>query len=306
MPRPPLVVQRPHLLMALDPAGPALGRLLLSGRRRGWDGDGDGAVRQGHPLTTDRIIDGRERLVMCVDHVFEGFHQMLQEVKAIGDLGGLGRPLAGPVGIGSRPIAGHNFHPRMCSEPLGHGVGLPIGPQGDRLPAFQIDQDGPIGLAFTEREIVDAQDPRCAVARERQATDDAEESLTAERASQAPTEPHAGRPAEREADGDQPCNQAPRPPSPRRDHLRQPLRKDPAGALRVGTHKLADAELPSDPGNAPGQIGERARVAAVDTRGKDSADRAGHDLLCRGHAQDQQRGRVVQVPRIELKCGGLR
>ena len=35
MPRPPLVVQRPHLLMALDPAGPALGRLLLSGRGRG-------------------------------------------------------------------------------------------------------------------------------------------------------------------------------------------------------------------------------------------------------------------------------
>jgi hypothetical protein len=39
----------------------------------------------------------------------------------------------------------------------------------------------------------------------------------------------------------------------------------------------------------------------VDTRGQDSADRAGHHLLGRGHAQDQQRGRVVQVPRIELK-----
>ena len=81
----------------------------------------------------------------------------------------------------------------------------------------------------------------------------------------------------------------------------QPLRKDPAGALRVGTDKLADAELPSDAGHAPGQIGERARVAAVDTRGEDGADRAGHDLLCRGHVQDQQRGGVVQVPRIELK-----
>jgi hypothetical protein len=238
---------------------------------------------------------------MRLEHLFEAFHQMLQQVKPISDLGGLGCPEARPIGIGTGPIARDDLHPRVGPQPLRQGPGLTIGPQGDRLPAFQINQDGPRGLAFAQGEIVDAQDPWRVIARERQATDDAEESLTAERASQAPTEPHAGRPAEREADGDQPCNQAPRPPSPRGDHLRQPLRKDPAGALRVGTHKRADAELPSDPGNAPGQIGERARVAAVDTRGKDSADRAGHVLLCRGHAQDQQRGRVIQVPRIELK-----
>jgi hypothetical protein len=61
VPRPPLVVQRPHLLMAVDPAGPALGRLLLVGRRRPWDGDGRSAVRQGHPLTTEGLIDGGER-----------------------------------------------------------------------------------------------------------------------------------------------------------------------------------------------------------------------------------------------------
>ena len=144
MPRPPLLVQRPHLLMALDPAGPTLGRLLLSGRWRGWNGDGDGAVRQGHPLTTDGIIDGCERLVMRVEHLLEGFHQILEQVKPVGDLGGLGRPVARPIGIGSGPIARDDLHPRMGPQPLGQGLGLPIGQQGDRLPAFQIDQDGPI------------------------------------------------------------------------------------------------------------------------------------------------------------------
>jgi hypothetical protein len=127
MPRPPLVVQRPHLLRALDPAGPTLSRLRLSGRWRGWHGDGDGAVRQGHPLTTDRSIDGRERLVMRLEHGFESFHQILQEVKPVGDLHGLGRSLARPIGIGLGPIASDDLHPWMGLEPLGQGVCLPIG-----------------------------------------------------------------------------------------------------------------------------------------------------------------------------------
>jgi hypothetical protein len=63
-----------------------------------------------------------------------------------------------------------------------------------------------------------------------------------------------------------------------------PFRHDPAGALRVGTDQRADAQLPSDPGPAPGHIGARAGVTAVDPRGQDSADRTGHDLRCRGHA----------------------
>jgi hypothetical protein len=111
---------------------------------------------------------------------------------------------------------------------------------------------------------------------------------------------------ERQTDGEQPCHQALRLPGPRRHHPRKPFREDATGTLRVGTDELADAELPPDAGNAPGQIGEGARVPAVDTRGENSADWAGHDLLGGGHVQDQQRGGIVQVPRIKLKCGGLR
>jgi hypothetical protein len=304
MARPAVLPQRPPLLMALNPTGPPWGRLLLSGRWRGWNGDG--AVRQGHPLTTDGVIDGGERRPVRMEHLLEAFHQILQEVKPISDLGGLGGPMARPIGIGSGPIARDDLYSRVGPQPLRQGLCFPIGQQGDRLPAFQIDQDGPIGLAFPEREIIDAQDSWRAVARERQAMDEAQEGLTAEQASQAPTEPHAGRPAQHQPDGDQPRDQAPRPPSPRGDDLGQPLRKDPTGALRVGADELADAELPPDTSGAPGQIGGGACIAAVDTRGEDSADRAGHDLLCGSHVQDQQRGGIVQVPSIKLKCGGLR
>jgi hypothetical protein len=269
--------------MALNPAGPPLGRLLLSSWWRGWDGDRGGAVRQGHSLTTDGVIDGGERGPMGVEHLLEGFHQILQQVKPVGDLGGLRRSLARPIGIGSGSVARDDLDPRVGPQPLRQGLGLPIGQQGDRLPAFQLDQHGPIGLACAQGEIVHAQDAWRAVARKRQATDHTQQGLAAERASQALTEAHAGRPTQREPDGEQPRDQAPRSPSPRGDHLGQPLRKDPTGTLPVGTHKLADAELPSNTRGTPGQIGERAGVAAVDTSGEDGADWTGHELLGRGH-----------------------
>jgi hypothetical protein len=257
-------------------------------------------------LTTEGLIDGGERLAMRMEHLIEGFHQVLQQMKPVSDLHGLWRPVACPVGIGSGTIARDDLHPRVGPQPRRQGLGLSVGQQGDRLPAFQIDQDGPIGLAFTKREIIDAQDPWRAVARERQATDQAQEGLTAERASQASTETHASRPAQRQPGDEPPRDQAPRPPSLWGDDFGKPLCKDLTGALPVGTHKLADAELPSDMRATPGQINERAGVTAVDTRGEDGADRTGRDLLGRGHVQRHQCGRVVKMPRIELKCGSLR
>jgi hypothetical protein len=204
MARPAVLPPRPHLLMAFDPAGPTRGRLLRSGREQGWDGDSDGAIHPGHLLTTDGIMDGGERRPMRVEHRLEGFHPMLEPVQPLRDLGGLGCPGARPIGRGASPIARDDLHLRVGPQPRRQGRGLPIGPQGDRLPACQSDPDGPRGLACSPGELVDAQGPWRAVARERQATDATAEGLTAERASQAPTQTHAGRPAQREPEGDQP------------------------------------------------------------------------------------------------------
>jgi hypothetical protein len=104
-PRPPAVVPRPPRRMGLDPAGPPLGCRLLPGRSRGWNGDGTGAVRQGHRLTTDGGMDGRARLVLRLAHRFAAFHQRLEQVKPRRDLGGFGGPVARPLGRGAGPIA---------------------------------------------------------------------------------------------------------------------------------------------------------------------------------------------------------
>jgi hypothetical protein len=129
------------------------------------------------------------------EHMLEGFHELLQQVKPISDLGGLWRPLASPLDRGFGPIAGHNRIPWRRSEPLGQGVCRPIGPHGDRLPAFQIEQHRAIGLACAEREVVNASDRWSAVAWEQQAMDHAQEGQAADREAQASAQAGAHRPA---------------------------------------------------------------------------------------------------------------
>ena len=96
---------------------------------------------------------------MRVEDLFEGFHQVLEQGKPIGDLGGLWCAVARPVGIGFGPIARQDLHPRVGLKPLRQGCPLPVGQQGHRLPALQIDQDRAIGLAFPQGEIVDTEHP---------------------------------------------------------------------------------------------------------------------------------------------------
>jgi hypothetical protein len=61
----------------------------------------------------------------------------------------------------------------MRLEPHSHGLSLTIGQQCNGPSALQINQHGPVGLAFAEREVVNTEDLWCAVAWEWQATDHA-------------------------------------------------------------------------------------------------------------------------------------
>jgi hypothetical protein len=278
---------------------------VVVGMRGGGDRDRHGAVRPGHPWTPEPVMDGVKPRPMRVAHGGKGCQQMLEEGKPISHLGGLGCPMASTVRRGAGAVARDDLHPRVGPQPRRHRLGRTSGPQGDRRPAFSIDQHGPRRRAFAQRASVHAPDLWRAVARARQGTDHAQAGLTAERASPARTQTHAGRPAQCETHGDQPGGQAPRPPSPRRHHVRPPFRTDPAGTRRVGTDTRADAALPSTAGYAPGPIGARARVTAVDPRGEHGAARTGHDLRCRGHGPGHQRGGVVERPSVALAGGGL-
>ena len=60
---------------------------------------------------TDGVIDGCERRPMRVEHLLEGFHQILEQVKPISDLDGLWRSLARPISIGSGSVARDDLYP---------------------------------------------------------------------------------------------------------------------------------------------------------------------------------------------------
>jgi hypothetical protein len=94
---------------------------------------------------------------MGVQHLIESFGEVLQQVKAIGDLDRLGGTLPGPVRVCSGPIAGDHADAGMGLQPEGAGLGLTIGQKGERAPPLEVNQHGAIGLAFPVGPVVDAE-----------------------------------------------------------------------------------------------------------------------------------------------------
>ena len=148
--RPALAVQGPDLLMQPLPACLALCRALLRWQRDvvRWYGYGHRPLGQRHRLLAHRLIDGVEGVAVGEEHLVQRFPEILQEMKAVGDLGGSGGPLARTFGIGGGAIACDHLDTRMLPEPLGQGLAGTIWEKCHGLATFQIDQHGAIGLAF--------------------------------------------------------------------------------------------------------------------------------------------------------------
>ena len=118
---------------------------------------------------------------MLVEHLLQGLGEIAQEMPAIGDLRGGGRPLTRPIGVGGRAVTRDHLDARMCLEPLRQGVGGAIREQRHGLPALQIDQDRPIALAFPQGEIVDPEHRRGGERWHRMSAQPAQQSVPAHR-----------------------------------------------------------------------------------------------------------------------------
>jgi hypothetical protein len=100
--------------------------------------------------------DGRKGLAMGMKDLIQGFGEVLQQVSASGDLDRVGGALPGPLRVGSESIPGDHTDAGMGLSPEGHGLGLTIGPEGERSPPCEIDPHSPRALAFAQGEIVHA------------------------------------------------------------------------------------------------------------------------------------------------------
>jgi hypothetical protein len=168
--RPTLAVQGPDLGMQRLAVSLALGGTLLRRQRDivGWHRHGDRPGRQCHRLLALQSIDRLQGLSMRDKHLVQRFAEILQEMKAVGDLHGSRSSLPCAFGIGGRAIARDDLDPGMRPQPLGQSIGRALREQRDRLAALQIDQHGAIALTFAQREVIHTEDRRRRTRRKRQ------------------------------------------------------------------------------------------------------------------------------------------
>src|SRR5260221_8739644 len=85
--------------------------------------------------------------------------QVLQQVKAVGDLGGLGCPRS--CALGNRPatVATDHLHraSSMDAEPIGKGGRLAVREEVEHAMRFEVHEDGPVAGAAAKGEVVDAE-----------------------------------------------------------------------------------------------------------------------------------------------------
>ena len=223
-------MQGPDLFLRALPARLALGRALLGRRGRVWSchGHRDHTVGQRHGLLAQRRIDRVEHLAMRGKNLVQRFRQVLEEMKAVGDLNRRRRPVVCAIGLGFRPMARDHLDPRMPPKPLRQGRRGAIGEECDRLAALEIAEHRAVGLAFPHRQIVYTKDTRACARWDRSPAEHAQEGTTADGYAQDTAELCARCPAQGHGDVRQPVQEAPRPPSPRGHDTGQSLRKDTA------------------------------------------------------------------------------
>jgi hypothetical protein len=93
------------------------------------------------------------------EHLVQRRAGILDQMKTISHLDGIGRSSPRSIGVSLRSIAYDHLHTGMLAQPVSQGLGFASGQEVNRLAPFQVDQDGGIGLAPAQRQIIDSQHP---------------------------------------------------------------------------------------------------------------------------------------------------
>jgi hypothetical protein len=282
-----LAPQGPDLLIARHPLGPAPGGFGLHHCGAGWRWNwcDNSPVVWGHRGIAHGLIDDLEGCATSTEHLLKDLREVLEQMKAIGDLSGCRCSLSDPTRIGFRPVAGDHLDPRMRPKPLGQGLRFTIRQQRDGPVALQVNHHRAVGLPFPSRKIVHTEDFRGRKKWERQPADRAQQGMATHGDAEPLAEPPTGRPAQSHADMSEPCGQALRPPCPGGHERCQPLGKDAACAAAIGAEELPHLQVEYDAPRSPGEIRQRADIATVDPPRRKPADGTVDQGLRRGHPQ---------------------
>ena len=229
--------------------------------------------------------------------------QVLEEVKTVRDLNGVGSSLPRALRVGAASVAGNDLYSGMLLQPLRQGLSPAVGEQIDDAAALEIHQDRAILLALPLGPVVHPEYPRRAVCGGRRPFQSAQQRVAAGAHSQMVGETCAGFSAQRLGDGFQCLGEADRAPGVGLEHPWEPLGEDAAGAVRGVAVEAAGVELQAERNAAAGQVGRRAHIRAMNARGRLSTLRTARSALDRG--EHQRNGAAFRRDGVETKEGGV-
>ena len=88
------------------------------------------------------------------DYLFQDIAQVTQQMPAVGDLSRIRSAHHNAVAISYRTITGNGFNARASKQSVGQSSGFAVGQQVNDFSSLQINDDGPISVAFAPRPIV--------------------------------------------------------------------------------------------------------------------------------------------------------
>jgi hypothetical protein len=124
------------------------------------------------------VIELVELSMMGAKDLLEGRCQILEQMKAVGNLRGCGGPLPNACGIGFGAVPDDNRDVGMGVKPRGHGFGRPILEDVNGAPPLEIDNEGAVTMAFAPRPVVDANDGRFSPPGQRHTTHTPKQGVT--------------------------------------------------------------------------------------------------------------------------------
>jgi hypothetical protein len=190
--------------------------------------------------------------------------EVLDDMESVGNLEGIGSASSSAVGIGTTPIPTDDLHTWVLGEPPGKGLCPPILREINPTPALQVDQDRPISLPTTEREVIDAEHPWRLQLRQRRGPDRTHHGIRAHR-HRKPDEKACSCLASRDQPDQLNCSRETMgPPGVPGCHRGQLLGKDAALTPGVRAEEAPDGEPQPNRSAVPGKVGECTDVVAVD------------------------------------------
>jgi hypothetical protein len=125
-------------------------RLRFKPGLRMWCRGGTRAGRRGGHGGAHASVMGGHGLVHRLGHV-------VPDMPPVGDLGRLGRTLAGAFGVGAGPVSADGLHLRVLAQPCGQRLTVAARKDLDRPVGVHVQQHRAIHVPAVEREVIDAE-----------------------------------------------------------------------------------------------------------------------------------------------------